>query len=121
MLKGTFLLQKKQSKDKKANINRSSKVLLKNSGVYKTGISNFHNLIFTAFETCFPSGKPGSVRQRYYKHLDDNDFKHKLIRELSSTNVQSGDLPQFANISKVVLEKQALLKESISDITKLHL
>ena len=44
-----------------------------------------------------------------------------MIRELSSNNIQSDDLARFINISKMILEKKAPLKESMSDITKLSL
>ena len=51
-------------------------------------------------------------RYRDYKHVDNNDFRDELIRELSSNNIQSDDLARFTNISKMILEKQAPLKES---------
>ena len=34
-----------------------------------------------------------------------------MIRELSSNNLQSDDLAQFTNISKMMLAKKAILKE----------
>ena len=34
-----------------------------------------------------------------------------MLRELSSNNVQSDDLARFTNISKMILEKKAPLKE----------
>ena len=34
-----------------------------------------------------------------------------MIKELSSSNANSDDLAQFTNISKMILEKKALLKE----------
>ena len=45
------------------------------------------------------------------KHFDNNELRDELIRELSSNNMQSDDLAQFTNISKMILEKKALLKE----------
>ena len=50
-------------------------------------------------------------RYRDYKHVDNNDFRDELIRELSSNNIQSDDLARFTNISKMILEKKAPLKE----------
>ena len=55
------------------------------------------------------------------KHFDNNEFRDELIRELSSNNMQSDDLARFTNISKMILEKKAPLKESMSDITNLNL
>ena len=45
------------------------------------------------------------------KHFDNNELRDELIRELSSNNIQSDDLAQFTNISKMILEKKAPLKE----------
>ena len=45
------------------------------------------------------------------KHFDNNEFRDELIRELSSNNMQSDDLARFTNISKMILEKKAPLKE----------
>ena len=45
-------------------------------------------------------------RYRDYKHVDNNDFRDELIRELSSNNIQSDDLARFTNISKMILEKK---------------
>ena len=44
------------------------------------------------------------------KHFDNNELRDELIRELSSNNMQSDDLAQFTNISKMILEKKAPLK-----------
>ena len=41
----------------------------------------------------------------------------EMIRELSSNNMQSDNLPQLTNISKMMLEKSNLLKKGIPDIT----
>ena len=45
------------------------------------------------------------------RHFDNNELRDELIRELSSNNMQSDDLAQFTNISKMILEKKAPLKE----------
>ena len=45
------------------------------------------------------------------KHFDNNELRDELIRELSSNNMQSDDLAQFTNMSKMILEKKAPLKE----------
>ena len=45
------------------------------------------------------------------KHFDNNELRDELIREVSSNNMQSDDLAQFTNISKMILEKKAPLKE----------
>ena len=82
-----------------------------NSGVYETGISDFHKLTFTVLKTYFQKAKPKIIKYRDYKHFDNNDFRDELIRELSSNNIQSDDLARFTNISKMILEKKAPSKE----------
>ena len=73
-----------------------------NSGVYKTGISEFHKLTFTVLKTYFEQTKPRIIKCRDYKHFDINGFRDVLIRELSSNNMQSGDFFQFRYISKMI-------------------
>ena len=82
-----------------------------NSGVYETGISDFHKSNFTVLKTYFQKTKPRIIKYRDYKHFDSNEFRTELIRELSSNNMQPDDLVRFTNISKMVLEKKAALKE----------
>ena len=82
-----------------------------NSGVFETGISDFRKLTFTVLKTYFQKAKQRIIKYRDYKHFDNNDFRDELIRELSSNNIQSDDLARFTNISKMILEKKAPLKE----------
>ena len=82
-----------------------------NSGVYEIGINDFHKLTFTILKTYFQKAKPRIIKYRDYKHFENNEFRDELIRELSSSNMQSDDLAQFTNISKMILEKKAPLKE----------
>ena len=49
------------------------------------------------------------VPNRDYKHFDNNEVREELIKELFSNNVQSDDLAQFTNISKIILEKKRQL------------
>ena len=79
-----------------------------NSGVYETGISDFHKLTFTVLKTYFQKAKPRIIKYRDYKHFDNNDFRDALFKELSCNNMQSDDLIRFTNISKMILEKKAL-------------
>ena len=62
------------------------------------------------------------VPNRDYKHFDNNEVREELIKELFSNNVQSDDLAQFTNISKIILEKKRQLwKKGVPDITKVNL
>ena len=78
-----------------------------NSGVYETGISDFHKLTFTVLKTYFQKAKRRIIKYRDYKHFDSNGFRDDLIKELSSNNIQPDDLAQFTNISKMMLGKKA--------------
>ena len=51
------------------------------------------------------------MKSRDYRHFDKNDFRDELIRESSSNDIESDDLTRFTNISKMILEKKAPLKE----------
>ena len=75
-----------------------------NSGVYETGLFDFHKLTFTVL-------KPRIIKYRDYKYFDNNEFRDELIRELSSNNMQSDGLARFTNISKMILEKKVPSKE----------
>ena len=83
-----------------------------NSGVYETGISDFHKLTFTVLKTYFQKAKSRIIKYRDYKYFDNNNFRDELIMELSSNNIQSDDVTRFTNICKIILEKKAPLKES---------
>ena len=93
-----------------------------NSGVYETGISDFHKLTFTVLKTYFQKAKPRIIKYRDYKHFDNNDFRDEMIRELFTINIQSDYSARFTNISEMILlEKRRLRKKGTSDITKLSL
>ena len=80
-------------------------------GIYETGISDFHKVIFTVPKTYFQKTKPRIIKYRDYKHFDNNVFKDELIMGLSSNKMQCDDLAQFTNISKLISGKKAPLKE----------
>ena len=96
------------------------------SGVYEDGIFDFHELTFTVFKTYFQKAKPRIIKYRDHKHFDNNEFRDELIRDLSSNNMQliiTDDLDQCTNISKMILEKKAPLKERYvryNQVTKLN-
>ena len=92
-----------------------------NSGVYETGISDFHKLTFTVLKTYFQKANPRIIKYRDYKHFDNNELRDEVIRESSSNIMQSDHLAQFTNISKMILQKRHLWKKGMPDITKLNL
>ena len=50
-----------------------------NSGIYETGISDFHRLTCTVLKTYFHKAKPRIIKYRDYKHFDNNDFRDLQI------------------------------------------
>ena len=96
------------------------------SGVYEDGIFDFHELTFTVFKTYFQKAKPRIIKYRDHKHFDNNEFRDELIRDLSSNNmwlIVTDDLDQCTNISEMILEKKAPLKERYiryNQVTKLN-
>ena len=74
-------------------------------------LSDFHKITFSVLKTYFQKVKSRIIKYRDYKHFGNNDFRSELIRRLSSNNIQSEDLARFTNISKMILEKKASLKE----------
>ena len=74
-----------------------------NSGVYETGISDFHKLTFTVLKAYFQKAKPRIIKHRDSKH---NEFRHELTRELFSNNIHSDDLARFTNVSKKAASKE---------------
>ena len=82
-----------------------------NSGVYETGISDFHKLTFTVLKTYFQKANPRIIKYRDYKDFDNNELRDEVIRESSSNIMQSDHLAQFTNISTMILQKKAPLKE----------
>ena len=95
---------------------RNHPMCFQNSGVYETGISDFHKLTFTVLKTYFQKAKPRIIKYRDYKYFDNNDFRDELIRELSSKSIQSDDLTRFTNISKIILEKKGAFERKICQI-----
>ena len=85
--------------------------------------SIMENLIFCA--VYFQMTKPKIIKYRNYEHIDNNEFRNKLIRTLSSNDLRSDDLAQFTNIYKVTLEPlvalRCLWRKGMLHIIKLHL
>ena len=46
-----------------------------NSGVYETGICDFHKLTFPILKIYFQKAKPRIIKYRYYKYFDNNEFR----------------------------------------------
>ena len=74
----------------------------KNAGFCETGKYEFHILTSSVLKAYFQKAKQRTIR---CMHLDDNDFRDELIRDLSSNNLEFDCLAQFTNFSKITFEK----------------
>ena len=51
-----------------------------NSGIYETGIFDFHTLTFTVLKTYFQKAKTRIIKYRDYRHFDSSELRNELIR-----------------------------------------
>ena len=69
------------------------------SGVYETGLSDFHRLSLTVLKV-YHSKKDAKIKQyRDYENFTNELFKRVLLRELSFQNVQPNEFDKFKFIA----------------------
>ena len=85
--------------------------LFQNSGVYETGLSDFHKLTFTVLKMYFTKHKPRIIRYRDFKNFDNTSFRDDLLRELSNGDLQPNDFDRFKFLVINVLNSHAPMKE----------
>ena len=84
------------------------------SGVYETGLSDFHKLTFTVLKTSFQKLKPRIIKYRDYKKFDNLLFASDLERELSlhqNNGQNDGQFSTFKSIADKVVNHHVPLKE----------
>ena len=81
------------------------------SGIYETGLSDFHKLTFTVLKMFYAKQKPRIIKYSDYKNFNKNTFRMDLLKELSLSNLQEGDFDKFKFIVSNLLESHAPLKE----------
>ena len=69
------------------------------SGIYVTGLSDFHKLTFTVFKMFYAKQKPRIIKYRDYKTFTKNTFRIDLLKELSLINFQEGDFNFTINLN----------------------
>ena len=57
------------------------------SGVYETGLSDFHRLTLTVLKVYHSKQNPKIIQYRDYKNFTNEHFSRDLLRELSFQNV----------------------------------
>ena len=60
-----------------------------NTGVFETGLSDFHKLTFTVLKQYYPKQKLTVVFCRKYKNFRNNLFRSELENELSNYNINN--------------------------------
>ena len=81
------------------------------SGVYETGLSDFHRLTLTVLKVFHSKQNPKIIQYRDYKNFTNEHFRRDLLRELSFQNVQPNEFDKFKFIASKLLNSHAPLKE----------
>ena len=81
------------------------------SGIYETGLSDFHKLTFTVLKMFYAKQKPRIIKYRDYKNFNKTTFRMDLLKELSLSNLQYGDFDRFKFIVNKLLESHAPMKK----------
>ena len=81
------------------------------SGVYETGLSDFHRLTLTVLKVFHSKQNPKIIQYRDYKNFTNEHFRTDLLRELSFQNVQPNEFDKFIFIASKLLNSHAPLKK----------
>ena len=84
-----------------------------NTGVFETGLSNFHKLTFTVLKQCYPKQKPKVVFYRKYKNFCNYLFRSELENELSNYDINNMEYNTFLRTFLKILDKYAPMKKNI--------
>ena len=82
------------------------------SCVIETGLSDFHKMVGSVLKTTFQKLKPKTVHYRDYTKFSNDDFRKKLLTNLSLENINtnSNGLERFLQISINTLDQMAPTK-----------
>ena len=98
-------------------------IYFQHSGVYETGLSDFHRLTLTILKEYHFKQNPKIIQYRDYKNFSNEHFRMDFLRELSFQNVQPNEFDKFKFIASKQVNSHATIKEkrNISDVIKLCL
>ena len=82
-----------------------------NTGVFETGLSDFHKLTFTVLKQYYPKQKPKVVFYRKYKNFRNDLFRSKLENELSNYDINNMKYNIFLRTFLKILDKHAPMKK----------
>ena len=86
----------------------SKKYSFQNTGVFETGVSDHHSLIYTMLKSKFVKLPPKRYVYRSYKHFNQNYFSYELDYQLNNHTIQKYE--DFDKVFTSVLDKFAPLK-----------
>ena len=75
------------------------------------GLSDFRKLTFTVLKMFYAKQKLRIIKYRDHKNFNKTTFRIDLLKELSLSNLQNGDLDRFKFIVNNLLESHAPMKE----------
>ena len=81
------------------------------SGIYETGLSDFHKLTFTVLKMFYAKQKPRIIKYRDYKNFNNITFRIDLLKQSYLSKLQKGDFDKFKFIVNNLPESHAPVKE----------
>ena len=89
-----------------------------NSCVIETGLSDFHNMIFTVMKTSYRKIDPRVINYQDYKSFSNEGFRESVIENLKGKLIGNFDqsFSNFINICNTVLDKQRPKKKSMLEV-----
>ena len=82
-----------------------------NTGVFETGLSNFHILTFAVLKKYYAKQKPKVVLYQKYKNFHNNLFRSELESELSNYDINNMEYDIFLRTFLKILNKHAPMKK----------
>ena len=82
------------------------------TSVMSSGLSDFHELVFTVLKTIFPKAKPHEIFYRNYKKFNETIFKDDLKQYLYANTESSRNFSKFQEIFLNVLDIHAPMKKT---------
>ena len=86
-----------------------------NTFAVSTGLSDFHKMVLTVLKIKIEKQKHHKLSYRNYKKIDNNHFRHDLLKELSFRKIPENHLEKLKDVFSKVLNKLAPVKKEICE------
>ena len=86
-----------------------------NSNVFETGLSDFHKLTTAVLKQYFPQPKPKVINYRDHRKFRNDEFRAQLDNEILKHDINNMEYQHFLNTSIEILNKNASMKQNISE------